>query len=217
MLNIVAVQVADYAGRGAEYVEKLFAGVRRHMPDGIPYRAICFTDDAATVPDGVETRELPPGITGWWNKLALFQPGALPDGERVLFLDLDTVVCGGLGDLSAYDGRFAIMRDVFYPEHMQSSVMAWEAGTVGHIWTTWDRGGRPQFDPRGDQRWIEAMQPKADYWQDVVPGQIVSFKADCLSLNAVPDNARLLIFHGRPRPHECEADFVRAFWNQSRS
>lgn len=211
-LNIVAVQVGNYCDRGAEYVEKLFAGIDRHMPD-IPYRCVCLTDDPSTLPKWVIPKTVPTGLVGWWNKVALFQPGMFEPGERVLYFDLDTIIIGDLTDIASYAGRFAIMRDPYHPEHMGSSCMAWEAGTVDHIWTRWDQAGRPSFHPGGDQTWVEAMQPKADYWQDMFPGQVVSFKRDCWLQGRIPDNARMVVFHGKPRPHQCVAPYIKELWN----
>jgi len=47
--------------------------------------------------------------------------------------------------------------------------------------------------------------PMAIRLQDIVPGQLVSFKAQCS--DGVPDDARVVFFHGLPRPHET------ALWN----
>lgn len=213
MLNIVAVQVGNYCGRGVEYVAKLFAGIDRWMPD-VPYRAVCLTDDPSTLPDGVIARTVPVGLTGWWNKLALFKPGMFDLDDRNIYFDLDALPVGSLADIVSRVERFIAMRDPYHPERMNSSIMAWNAGDMDLIWTRWDQAGRPSFHPGGDQTWIEAMQPKADYWQDAVPGQVVSYKRDCWLQGKIPDDARVVVFHGKPRPHECVAPYIKAIWNK---
>jgi hypothetical protein len=82
--------------------------------------------------------------------------------------------------------------------------MAWEAGTLDHIWRVWNRCGRPQFQTGGDQEFIESMQPEADRWQDLFPNQIVSYKVDCRANGYAPEDARIVAFHGNPRPHEID-------------
>lgn len=213
-LNVAMVQVANYLGRGAEYVEKLCDGIRRNMPKGVEYKLVCFTDGSSDLPSDVIAKGVPSGVEGWWAKLAMFKPDAFMPGERVLFFDLDTIILADLTDIASYAGKFAILRDFFHMEHMGSCVMAWEAGTADHIWTTWDASGRPSFDRRGDQWWIETMQPHVDYLQDMLPGQIASFKADCWMQGKIPDGARVLSFHGHPRNHECRARFVQELWNR---
>jgi hypothetical protein len=210
LVTFAAVQVQDYCGRGAEYVTKLFEGIRRHAGAGVNF--VCVTDAPETVPNWVGVKNCPPGIKGWWAKISLFKPGMFDLGERIVAIDLDTIITGDLSEIAGYDGCFAGIRDFYYPARLQSAIMAWEAGSLNHIWTAWDEGGRLQFDPRGDQCWIEKMQPEPDFFQDFAPGQIVSFKADCWRVGRVPEGARVVCFHGRPRPHECQARFIRDLW-----
>lgn len=213
-LTFAAVQVGNYAGRGQEYAAKLFAGVRANMPSWVKLRCVCLTDDPATLPKDVEALPVLPGISGWWNKLLLFRPGTFKRGERILYSDLDTIFIGDLRDFNHYSGKFAAMRDPLGYCRIASSVMAWEAGTLDHIWTKWDEAGRPQFDPHGDQAWIGAMMPDCDYLQDMLPRQIVSFKKDCWLQGRIPADASILMFHGAPRPHQCRAPYIMELWNR---
>lgn len=137
------------------------------------------------------------GAEGWWAKLAMFQPGLFQG--RCLYLDLDTIIVGNLDHMASYDGPFAGLSDFYHPEKFASGVMMWEAGEADHIWTNWEKAGRPMFHPRGDGGWIESMMPAAQRIQTLFPSQIVSFKGHCA--NGVPENARLVCFHGLPRPH----------------
>ena len=154
----------------------------------MPHECLVLTDE-----------HIPAGIEGWWAKLCLFRPDTFPVGARVLFFDLDTLITGSLDDIAGYDGDFAALSDIYHPEHIGSGLMAWEVGKMDHIWERWDGCGRPQFHPRGDQGWIEACVSGCDRLQDKYPGQIVSFKKDCIE--GVPDDARVVAFHGLPRPH----------------
>jgi hypothetical protein len=83
MLRVVCVQQGDYCGRGVEYVNTLYDMVRRNLGEGLPGVFECFTDNPEGLTEGIVGRELPhAGLTGWWNKLALFKPGLWPDGDR---------------------------------------------------------------------------------------------------------------------------------------
>ena len=213
MLTIATVQVGNYEDRGAEYLAKLFDGIRRNMPRDIDYRCVCLTDDPGTLPADVEAIEPPSGIAGWWNKLALFKEDVFAPGERVLYFDLDTLIIGDLRDFARYSGTFAALSDPYHPQHIGSAVMAWEAGRLDHVWRIWHGAGRPQFDRNGDQRFIESMQPTVDRWQERFPGQVVSYKVDCWKQGRIPEGVRVLCFHGHPRPHECGASFIKELWN----
>lgn len=184
MLNIVMVNAWNYLERGDEYVHKLKMGVSRNL--SVPHTFHVITE-----------ADLPQGVVGWWSKIEMFRPGRFKG--RCLFFDLDTVIVGSLDEITAYDGEFAMVSDWFHPDLKTSSVMAWDADKAGSIYELWERAGRPQFHLRGDGGFIESVMPGADCLQDKFPGQLVSFKASCG--NGIPDGARVVAFHGLPRPH----------------
>jgi len=49
----------------------------------------------------------------------------------------------------------------------------------------------------GDQGFLNSVL-KPELWQKVLPGKVVSYKVDCQ--NAIPDEASVVCFHGKPRP-----------------
>lgn len=192
----------------ARYVEILADMVGRCMPAGKPYKIVCFTDQPETF-QNVNNRPLP-DVHGWWAKLAMFSPEAFESGERVLFFDLDTILVGLLTDIVEYKGDFAILRDVYRPDGMQSSVMMWTAGKVDHIWHKWLEAGKPEVEG-GDQIWIEqTLGLEPDILQDKFPGQFVSYKLQCLQ--GPPADAKVVFFHGWPKPDELTDGWAADFW-----
>ena len=198
MLHVCCINNGNYLGRGVEYTNILFDMVKRNLPEGFEGTFSVFTDsyDEGYAP-GITVRPLPEYLPGWWAKLGLFKPGVFEDGERVLFLDLDTLICGPLDAIAAYDGDFAILRDFYRHDGLQSSVMLWRAGTQQHIWHRWEIAGMPQ-DPGGDQWWIEQCVTSPDILQDKFPSLFESYKL----LRGAPMKASVIVFHGLPRPHE---------------
>lgn len=198
-LNIVCVDSGNYLGRGAEYVSILHDSVRRNLPEGFPGKFVVFSDYLDDYGPGIEVRQLPGHLIGWFNKLYLFKCGLFPSGDRVLFMDLDTVITGKLDELALYDGPLALLRDFYRPNGHQSSVMAWTAGSHTDIWSLYVEESFPEV-PGGDQAWIEEFEPLV--LQDRFPGMFASYKADyCQS--APKKDASVIVFHGKPRPHEC--------------
>lgn len=195
-MNVVMVQTGNYCGLGVEYVTRIHEAVRRHLG---PRRVYLVTDDVASNYPGIRCKPADPTLNGWWQKLRLFKPGMFPEGERMLYLDLDTVIVGDLRPLESYAGDFACLRDFYRHNGLGSGVMLWRSGWGGEIWERWNAMGRPT-NPGGDQWWIELSVPRADRLQDLFPGMFASFKADCQ--NGAPEGARAICYHGRPRPHE---------------
>lgn len=207
MLQVVCVKHGTKYG--PEYVNILFDMVRRNLSEGYEGKFICFTEDAHGLDDGIESRPLPKAVNGWWNKLYLFKEGLFPKGDRIVYFDLDTVITGNLDDILKYDNKFAILRDFYRPNGLQSSVMAWESGYGADIWDYWVGAGSPEIDG-GDQAWIEKHVNNPDIWQDLYPGSFVSYKVHCKEM--FPKNAKVIVFHGNPRPHEIIEGWVPRVW-----
>lgn len=180
-LVVACVNAGNYLGRGAEYVAHLKDGVSRHL--AMKHRFVAIDH----------------GEPSWWAKLDLFSPFSFEAGERVLYLDLDTVVTGDLLDLATMPGDFACLRDFYRSWGLGSGVMLWTHGTADDVRREWIDLGSPRLSG-GDQMWIETRRPDAVRLQDRLPGQLVSYKRDCMT--GVPKNARAVCFHGLPRPHE---------------
>lgn len=154
---------------------------------------------------GVETLPLKQGWPGWWAKLELMSPNLPGD---FLFMDLDTVITGPLNDILAVK-KLTLLRD-FYRDGKKLK----EGLGGGFMYLPEDYAIRrpvwqmfmqqPQLNmrvySRGDQFLFEKFWLNtAQRWQDVVPGQVVSWKVNCKD-NIVPPDARVVCFHGQPRP-----------------
>lgn len=208
MLHICCIRAG--VAFGPEYVDILFDSVRRNLADGFGGEFVCFTDQPDKLAEGISSRPLPVNLPGWWSKLALHRPGLFPDGDRVLFFDLDTVITGRLDEIAVYDGPFAILRDFYRPDGLQSAVMAWTAGTTRRLWRNYERAGCPTDTPGGDQTWIEAAWPFGSpvILQEAFPDLFVSFK----QINGPPEKASVVVFHGKPRPHEVLTGWIPEVW-----
>ena len=215
-VTFACLNARNYCGRGAEYVNKLYDMICKHMPSNVVFRFVCLTDDETGLNEDIETIPLPRDLEGWYGKLYLFKQGLFPDGDRVIFMDLDTLIIGSLDDLVNYDGPFATLNDFYFPQQVGPAIMAWKAGGVAStIWREWDACGRPR-DVMGDLWWINNLDEgrfahRADKLQALFPGQFVSFKAHCKP--NPPKGARVICFHGKPRPHEAEPEWVGMVWD----
>ena len=213
MLNVACVKVGTLYG--ADYVNRLYDGVVRNLQAGFPGQFVCFTDDATGLDPGIKVREVPKDLSdrGWWAKLYLFSKDAFPEGDRVLYFDLDTVITGPLDALAMCSVDFAMLRDVYRPGGLGSGVMAWEAGKCNFIWDDW----RDRRLSGGDQEVIElAILAEHPAWetaailQDLYPGRLRSYKVDCR--HGIPKNTSVVFFHGHPRPHEVIEGWVPEVW-----
>lgn len=157
----------------------------------------CLSD--VEVP-GVERIPMKYSWPGWWSKMELFRPD-LPE-VGMLYMDLDTSIIGDVSTL--FVDRLAIMRDVYRPNGLQSSLMFIPVADRHRIWSIWER--KPNYWMRlfargGDQAFLERHWfDTAARWQDLLPGEVVSYKANNLASCGAPEGAKVVIFHGKPRP-----------------
>ena len=99
--------------------------------------------------------------------------------------------------------------------------MLWRNGGMAHFfWDLYEEQGFPQDHPMGDGGWIgdqSLPQMKFHLLQDQFPLNFVSYKTECMklgkeSLRVAPFQAKVVCFHGQPRPHEAHG-WARGIWN----
>ena len=139
---------------------------------------------------------------GWFAKISLFEPGRFTG--RVLYLDLDVTVVGDLNNVAWYPGEFVAIRDYIKPG-INSSVMSWDAGKMDRIYTNFTPDVMDRL--HGDQDWIGEQVPNA---QTYPYRWCLSYRKDIqkaggtLADRPIPDDARVIVYHGFPKPWDLE-------------
>ena len=158
-----------------EHVHRLQDMVAQHLDNS--YQFLCINDSP---------------FPGWWAKISLFKPGRFKG--RVLYLDLDLTIVGGLDDIAHYDAPFVAIDDWLRPT-INSSVMAWDAGVADHVFTNFTEADMERL--HGDQDWITEQMPKVKMF----PREwCVSYRKSVRRFRAVPPAAKIVVFHGFPKP-----------------
>jgi hypothetical protein len=187
-----------------KHVRWLRDQVAKFAPEGTPF--VCLSDVAI---DGVDTIPLTMNWDGWWSKIEMFRHDLGP----VMYMDLDTVIVGPLEDLMAHSHEFTAWNSPGKAHSLNSSVMAWQ-------------GSRPDIyekfaaDPErwmaecknnrcwGDQGFIaKAIGDQWQSWQALFPGAVGSYK-NTWNRRRPPESARIVCFHGKPKPYEVQHDWV---------
>ncbi|MGY6410247.1 MAG: hypothetical protein ACXIUV_04370 [Alkalilacustris sp.] len=206
---------------GPDYVTVLASAVRAHL-DG-PVRVVCLTDDPTGIGAEVECLPipdlgLPPRMWagGAWPKIALFGHDLHGLRGRAVFIDLDMVICGDLSELFTHgEGLMAIDEGPWNrapaPQTM-SALMAFDLGAMGYL------VDRLRADPEGmaaryriEQNYLHHEARPLGHWPG---GWVLSYKRHLRRAVLVdrvleplppPPGAKVVAFHGRPRP----ADLLR--------
>jgi hypothetical protein len=218
------------------YVERLYNMLKANLSYEI--RMHVFTEASRAVPSPYIKHELKewPGISGpkksWWYKMQMFDPAH--DLGRVLYFDLDTVITKNIDwmwDLN--DQYFWAIRDFKYLwrnswSGINSSVMLWDTQKFNWIWK--------DFTSKNINATVKLFHGDQDYLSSLFddknrrffhPEFIKSWRWQCKDgglniktrLYNKPDtgtvldhNTCILVFHGRPKPHEMYDAVIEKFW-----
>lgn len=216
MLTIACVLKSGKFARGVyqdgytpEDVGRLKVMVQDNLK--LHHRFVCLSD--VEVP--CERIPLKHGWPGWWSKVELFSEVF---NDTVLYFDLDTVIAGSLDEMALHPHQFTMLRDFGSKEVPNSGFMAWK-GDYRHIYETFAADPKtymkkfiapPQI---GDQAYIVSLQKPLDFWQDLFPEQVFSYKKHCLG-KPRPEDARVVCFHGVPKGAG-STGWVKQIWSDS--
>lgn len=201
----------------------------------LPHRFTCITDD----PTGIdpEVRIIPlwdtfsdlpspsgPHNPSCYRRLKIFSPEARElIGERIVSMDLDTVITGDITPLFDRDDDFVIWGGQSVQPKMKvlfswynGSLMMLRAGTRTKVWDTFDPKRSPaeahRANSRGsDQGWItHCLGTGEKVWTD--KDGVLSYRNHiAINGNRLPPGARIVNFHGRNDPWESET-YSRCPW-----
>lgn len=199
MITVVCVCWGDkFSDR---YVQNLQAMVKRNTT--IEHEFVCLSDRDI---EGVKTKRLMSGYQGWWNKLQLFH-SSFDFQQRVVYLDLDTLVVNNIDWLLEYNGTFMGIEDLgcvnAHQPHLknvlQSGVMAWNYSMHHKIWEAFKMNPDATRRFRGDGEFLQTLIPPyaRDLLQRHYPNKLKSYKYQVYN-EGVDKDLSIVCFHGRP-------------------
>ena len=199
------------------YVNKLYAMVERNI--SLPFKFVCFTENSEGIRSEVEIQllpelDLPDGIPErGWRKLSVFAKDFGGLSGQTLFLDLDVVIVGNIDDFFTYPGEFLIVHDQHRPNRMEgnSSVFRFEIGAYPDILEYFEKNfEKIRSEVRHEQAYLSRELHKKGVLQFWPDRWVPSFKYHCapswiaswFKAPSIPDDARIILFHGLPNPPE---------------
>ena len=207
----------------ADYVNVLYNAVMKNVTT--PVRFVCLTNEPAGLVSGIETFPIPDlGIAdkfwyhGAWPKISVFQRDLYGLSGRCLFIDLDSFVLGNL------DGLFET-KDAFigidtgenwrksgsgtHPPLLGTGVFAFDLGELGFIVDDFMNAQKSIIATHDlEQVYVHHRLGDIGFWPS---DWVISFKRHVrqpIGLDRIfapkppPSSAKILAFHGHPRPIE---------------
>lgn len=190
--------------------------VRRHYPH--PHRFVCVTDEPKEIPgiDAIPMWEFGAAIPSpfgrhnpsCYRRLRVFAPEAGQlFGERLVSIDLDTVIVGDLTPLFDRPDDFVIWGESDFPRTTWYNGSLWmlRTGTRTRVWTEFDEETSPAKAARAgargsDQGWISYILGSHEATWGRKDG-VYSFRKHIFPVGgALPADARVVCFHGNVDP-----------------
>lgn len=210
--------VCEYTAR---HVNTLRSMLARHVK--ISHRLICVTDDATGIDKRVKTVPLWDkcrNLGGCYNRLWVFskEAGEL-FGNRFVCIDLDVVLVRDCTPLFKRQEPFVI--NSYNPlipgendQHYNGGMFMMDAGARESVWKEFDPDSTPAIlraDDQvigSDQAWIRHHLGKGEARWANDDGVYEARQVG----NALPQNARLILFAGKRDPSLYPYQWVRSHW-----
>lgn len=221
----------------AEHVNVMCSMIRRNL-NGTPHRIICITDNN----DGItecETAHLwrdlddTPNRSGrhlpsCYRRLKLYDPKTQKDlgidkGDRILGLDLDSLITGPLREIVKTEGRYVgwQLAGHEHPFVFNGSFQMFDAGDLEHIWKDFD----PKVSPwtasnagfRGsDQAWLSYNLVGKEGSVGLEWPEVASYPLQNRIQGVLKTETRIVFFHGSEKPWTPNAIFntpwIERYW-----
>ena len=223
MLSVICFKWRKDTYRSAfdsRHVNTLYSMVRRFYPH--PMRFICITDDPSGISSEIECAPLWRDFMDLRNPTWSVAPNCYPRlrtfskefdrlaGKRFVCIDLDVVITGDLSPLWNREEDFVIYASAKANNHYNGSMWMMTAGCRSQVWEDFDPVESPKLSNRAgnhgsDQGWIQYKLGKKEAIWNVKDG-IYSYRGDMKwSQKTLPRDARIVVFHGVPKPWDQQA------------
>lgn len=226
MTNIVMFLYGDWGnGKGVLYLRRLIRAIKRNTI--IPLRFICICDrqnEKKVAECDCEARSVT--LPCWYKRLPKMaahssQVTGIEYGQRTIVIDLDMLITGKLDGLFMYSGDF--ITSCNFKELRKNKYIAggglqsFTMGETEGLWywyvnNTADMIKRTKGNERFAFRLFFEGKP-INFWQKKFPGQLLSYKWDVQNKDFIPENTKIVAFHGKPTMwEERDKKAVREHW-----
>lgn len=194
-----------------KYVNAIAGNIKKFI--SVPHKVVCLTDNVSGIDRKLVDviKPLRHNLPKWWSKMELFHSENF-DTSKVLYFDLDTVIVDNIDHIAKLDCDFIGIRDFYDLFTLQTGMMMWKNGQYDHIFQKFIANKDKVLNTlHGDHEWIGKNIGSYEFMQDIYPNHIISYKKHNPS-KKMPEHAKVICFHGNPRPHAVNDQFVIDNW-----
>ena len=209
-----------------KYVERLARGLRRGLMQS--HRLVVMTDGRQVLSGyechDINEQDLPLlNVRGCFARLRMFDPDwqkkLSMQGERIVCVDLDTVITGNLDPLFDRVEPLVILQGAnsANPCPYTACLFMLQAGAHPELWQQFSLEAAekiPKYEFADDQGWMHYLVPGAAAWNTGAESGVWSFrKRGWPSDDVLPSAARMVAFPGGRDPSQfVKLPWVRDHW-----
>jgi hypothetical protein len=208
----------------ASWVDKLYRGFARNLSE--EFRFVCLVDrDYGFKEPMVNSVPFERPDLYFMALNEIYRPDL---GIRHgLFVGLDTIITGNLDQMVSGHHIFTVPRDPFQQGELCNAVVLFNDHAASKIWVAYQEkvdwwaakcrigqwaggGGYPS-----EMMFLrEVLNNNLDAWiDDLYPGQVLSYKVHMKKRGKRdPGKARIIYFHGHPKPSDVREPWVAEHW-----
>lgn len=211
---------------GQIYVRRLFDSIARNVPDGLDYKMKLFCDRKLPKLNRGRIKVSPINAPNdlQWNlrKMFMYSPESKLTGSVICF-DLDVVIVGNLMPLvnrvHRMSSKMILTCQGAYRRNRQrigGSIIGFKPDPIltEVLWKPilLDRKNINETTKGSERLYYRKTltRHQVGLWERIIPGVVLSYKKDCKE--GLPKDASVVRFHGNPRPHEVQDDWVLEHW-----
>lgn len=209
-------------GLGVSYVDSMLQQLKRNIPAHAAYRIVLFTDQPKLFSKkDMDVRQLAVPVDLRWNlkKMFMYSNDSELSGP-VLCFDLDCII------LQSIEPLMVTVSELTDPKLMVTCRAAYNTNEIGGsivgfksnrmltelLWNRLNSDRqRIEHQTKGSERVFyrrQLLPEQVQFWEDILPGAILSYKRDCRRGKVPSPSAIAVRFHGSPRPHEVAAKWT---------
>ena len=208
----------------ATWVDKLYRAIKRNTTK--PFELICLVDKEYPIKEPVKQVkfiEQSNVSVGWSLLVEMYRPDITSD--RRVTIGLDTIIMNNIDDILEVDSDIAMLTDPMEPEEVCNAITWCSSEIAEYIWDVWTNKREWVYE---NCRYIgdavsEMILLRKLFDQDGevlrvdnIHEGIYSYKVHIMDEPDLIENAKIIYFHGKPKPHELGAhpvdDLIRSHW-----
>lgn len=193
-MNIVCFWFNNWCGEyGPIYVKRLHQALKYNS--SVNFKFYCFTDNPSALE--CETILFEPYLLRNLNKFQCFDSKFGLKGDIVSF-DLDTMILGNIDPFLHFGNLFVTQQNMRGRKEAGGGIIGakdWY-GRMHFNYIVNNKGEVEEETSGAERLYIRKYIPQVPFWN---VSRVYSYK-----VHGVPEEARVINFHGKPRPHQTE-------------